>query len=320
MNMEVTLPYSGELLVTHLAAYGLALVLHDAGVPTTVAHSDSLTFEPCIRFEADVEFVADAVRQSAVEAEAAVEADIEPGKTGNDRRSLIWARASRDSATAAEILRRRDALLVDAEERSHSIVCAILAGIGATAAWVPEKVKPQSGSTALDGVLGNNTSDLIRGVLRPGRRAAEAVDAEVLKRLWRGETDDQLDKTGWAPPGTRIDLVHQWLAVIGLGMLPVAHRRFKRSATPATWRRDEGVTLPILGPTTPARLLAILKLAALSKLDDTQTGPAIERARAELRALGINEVVQFRRHRTGSKSSVAFIFGRGVRVDLRERA
>lgn len=320
MRTEVTLPYSGELLVSHLAAYGLASVLYDAGIRVTVSHGDSLTFEPQVGFDLDAAGAAEVIRQSAVEAEAAVEADLVPGKSGNARRSLIGARASRDDEEAADVLRRRDDLLLDAEAESRRTVGRILAGIGATAAWGGDQVKPQWGATALDGVLGNHTSDFVRGVLRPARRAAAEVDASTLERLWAGETGDQHDKTGWAPPGTQVDLVHQWLAAIGLGLLPVAHRLWKRSSTPAVWPGGDGVTLPLLEPVTLPRVSALLKLASLPAIREPEPTTATARARGELRSLGINEVVLFRCRRTGSKSSVAFVFERGVRADLRERA
>lgn len=322
---QLTFAYSGQTLVAHLAAYGLAAALDDAGVATFVGHDpESQSFEPVVWFDVAPERVAATVRDSAADAEAVVEADLVPGKRGNERRSVIWARASfaRDPSRAADVLGRREVLL-SAVPLERRLVRGVLAGIGAPAAWGPDRVRPPHGATALDGVLGNHTSDLIRGVLRPARRAAAELrdDAFAGPRL---EPDGkQMDKTGWAPPGTPIDLAHQWLAVLGLSLLPVAHRSLEESRTPACWTvRDRGlrhgVTLPILSrPVAIGALRALLGLDALTRITQPQLGDDQLAAVGELRRFGIHEVVVFeRRYGASSGSSVSFTYRRGDHVRL----
>lgn len=325
-------PYSGELLISHLAAFGLIAVLDWAGVRAWLLHDpDSLEYEPIIEFDADHADAAAAIRRSATDLETLVEADIEPNKKGNDRRPVIWARASyaSDPSRATAVSARRKALAWSDEMRTHPLAHALLAGLGAPATWGGEKLKPSSGATKLDGVIGNNTSDLVRGVLRPARDAAAVIADEFTDATTVDPGgDDQLDKTGWAPPGTRITLAHQWLAVIGLSLLPVAHRPTGTSITPACWRRrrSRGVVLPLLGrPASRLRLRSILGLGALAELGpaepsgeggDEALAPATEQAR--LRSLGISELVHFsRRIKPGAGSSVAFTFERGIRTALR---
>jgi hypothetical protein len=299
-------------------------------VPVYVHHShSSLSFEPIVEVPegfGDAK-LARAVRATAVAAELAVEMDLAPDKTGNDRRSVIWARGSyaNDPRQAEEVVKRRGALVDAASARRDTALLGVLAGLGAPACWGPDTVKPAHGATALDGVLGNHTSDLVRGVLRPARAAAAMLDAEY---LWAGSPSKvQLDKTGWAPAGTPAPLAHQWLAVLGLALLPVAHRQADRSATPAAWStrnpRSAGIALPLFRrPASLSRVRAVLELRALTDvgkqaLDTLLDGDADLAAGAELRGLGVPEIVRFERQDArGQGSSVAFSFRRGVRVAL----
>ena len=324
---QVAIPYSGTLLVSHLAAYGLAFVLDDAGIDAFVGHDGaSQSFEPVVMFDADPDAAHAAIRASATQAEDWVEHDVQPGMTGNDRRATIWARASleRESERLAQLVGLRAGLVQQADLAPSGVASALLAGLGTPAAWGTERMKTPSGATALDGVLGNHTSDFVRGVLRTTRRAAAALDPDPFELDALDEIP--FDKTGWSPPGTRVAYAHQWLAALGLGLLPVAHRPLKRSATPACWRRgrDEGwrsgVTLPLLdAPVSVPRLRALLALEALPAITSgaVNEGDAAVAA-AELRGLGIDEVVVFeRRDRSGAGSSVAFDFQRGRLVALR---
>ncbi len=324
---RIAFTYGGQLLVSHLAAFGLAVALDGAGIETYVGHDpDSQSFEPVVAFAGERAAVAEAVRASALATEAVVESDIEPGRRGNDRRATIWARASfaNDPDRAAHVLGLRRTLVDDAEQEDAPFAVALLASLGAPATWGGDRVNPSDGATALDGVLGNHTSDLVRGVLRPARRAAAEFADDAFGAPALGPAGDQHDKTGWAPPGTDVDLAHQWLAVLGLSLLPVAHRSLSRSATPACWtlRRPtrHGVTLPLLSlPVSLPRLRALLSLASLAAItDDGEQTRERSRAAGELRSLGVDEVVTFaRRYQRGSGSSVAFTYARGERIGLR---
>ena len=320
-------PYSGTLLVTHLAAYGLAVALDAAGIDAFVGHDpDSQSFEPLVAFVGERDAVRAAVRATAEQAQSIVEHDIESGKTGNDRRATIWARVSldKDSDRLARVATLRASLVEVADADASGIAIGLLAGMGSPLTWGPPRLKSSAGATALDGVIGNHTCDFVRGVLRPMRRAAADADCDP---FLAPEAQTSFDKTGWAPPGTRIRDVHQWLAVLGLALLPVAHRQTARSRTPARWVRpggSSGITLPVLrSPCSVPRVRALLALRELAQImPSADLGqPKAAQAVGGLRSHGVDEVVAFgRRDRAGAGSSVAFDFRRGELVELRTSA
>lgn len=311
----LTIPLSGHLLVAHLAAYGLGAVLDAAREDAFVGHDPlSLEIEAEVTTSVSVERAAKCVRQSADECERAVEADVYPGKSGNDRRAVIWARTTKPQL-AGEALPQREALLDSAERDGASTVIGLLTGLGVPAVWCGDR--PQRGASALDGVFGNHTSDMVRGLLRRVRPAAAVAQADELGAAWSGTAtpaSEAEDKTAWSPPGTRVDLVHQWLAALGLGLLPVGQSSQGTGQTPCCfWREGHGVTLPVFkAPVSLARLRALLQRPEL-KIPPAALG-ASEAAR--LRSFGIEELVTFARIDRGTKQSVAFTFARGDRIEL----
>lgn len=310
----IALPLSGLVLASHLAAYGLALVLRERDEDVRVGHRrDSLECEPVIATTLTTPEIGEAVRESARICKEAIEADRVPGKAGNERRSVIWARGT-SAEGAWELLRMRERLLDSADGGGQRIAAALIGGLGAPSPWLDEK--PHRGATALDGVLGNHTSDFVRGVLRKMRPAAESIRDEELAQFWfepdpPAATDE--DKTGWAPRGALIDPVHQWLAALGLGMLPVGLVARGHAQTPCVWSRgrDRGVRVPVLArPVSPARVRALLQRRELCAPElDIASGAA-------LRALGVSETVEFSVIDRTTPQSVAFSFGRGVLREL----
>lgn len=325
---RITFGLSGELLIAHLAAYGTVAVLDSAGIAAFLHHDpDSQSYEPIVEADAAVGEIDTAIRQSAILCEEIVETDIVAGRRGNDRRSVIWARASyaRDPTEAIPVVARRATLVEAAERQGNQVALRVLSGIGALAIWGPRTVRVSEGATALDGVIGNHTSDFVRGVLRPMRAAVAALDGEVVAGLGMPAAHDgEPDKTGWAPPGTDVAKVHQWLAAIGLSLLPVAHRPLGRSVTPACWTTDRprrhGITLPLIAhPTSLPRLRAVLATAALPQITSADQGGdgTSGQAASLLRSFGVEEVAIFeRQYQSGAGSSVAFQFRRGQRCGL----
>lgn len=312
---SLTIPLSGHLLVSHLAAYGLGVVLDANDEDAFVGHDPlSLEMEPHVTTPANVERTVDLVRQSATTCERVIEADLQPGQTGNNRRPVIWARATAlDRAKLA--LPKREALLEAAERDEQAIVVGLLAGLGAPAAWSD---RPQRGASRLDGVTGNHTSDFVRGVLRRARPAAASAQVDGLASAWSGKTSQAAsvddDKTGWSPPGTRVDLVHQWLAALGLSLLTVGQSAHGRAATPCFCRHEaRGVTLPVLDhPVSVPRLRGLLQLPELL----LPAARLVNSEAARLRARGIRELVAFALVDRSTPQSTAFSFARGVRVEL----
>lgn len=311
----LTIPLSGHLLVAHLAAYGLGFLLDAGGEDAFVGHDPlSLEMEPHVLTNATVDRATQLVRESAVECESAVEADLQPGQSGNARQPVIWARATALSR-AAPALSRRETVLDTAERENAGVAVALIAGLGAPAAWSGDR--PQRGATQLDGVMGNYTSDFVRGVLRRARPEAAAAHVGLLEQAWMGAAEQAAtyDKTLWSPPRSRVDLVHQWLAALGLSLLPVAQHTRNPAVTPCWWRDREGsgVTLPVLEtPASVPRMRSLLQLPELLAPNARVLAPAA----ARLRALGIRELVSFSRVDQPGKQSVTFNFARGRRVDL----
>jgi len=310
-----TIPLSGHLLIAHLAAYGLGCLLANAGEDCLVGHEPlSLDMEPQVTTSVSIGRAVELIQQSASACEPFVESDLHPGQTGNARRPVIWARAT-DVSRAADALPKRERLLDQAEQDDVRVAAGLLAGLGAPATWIGDK--PQRGATRLDGVIGNHTSDFVRGVLRRSRPGATSARGDELASAWEGSTRQSLagedDKTGWSPPGTRVDAVHQWLGALGLSLLPVGQSASGRATTPCFWREGEGVTLPVFdAPVSIARLRCLLQRPEL------QIGSALLAASdaARLRAFGIREVVIFSRVNRSTGQSVSFTFARGERVGL----
>ncbi|HLH66171.1 MAG TPA: hypothetical protein VKV27_10750 [Solirubrobacteraceae bacterium] len=301
---------SGLLLVSHLAAYGLAAALEVGGERAFVGcEADSPELEPFVLTSAPPERAVECVRASALACREVVDADI-----AKDR-PAIWARFVTEKARAPRALQAREQLLDGVQ---HGLSARLVAGLGAPMTWGGEKATPAQGATRLDGVAGNSTSDFVRGVLRRTRPAAEEADRDELLAIWAG--DDLLlgaehkDRTGWGPPGIRVHLAHQWLAALGLGQLPVGLTT-RGSRTPCCFKlRGEPLTvqLPVCSP--PASAPRLRALLARSELASPELhGPPS----ARLRALGVPCLVRFQeRPAPGRNRAGIFTFARGEPVDL----
>jgi hypothetical protein len=316
-----TMPYSGRLLVTHLASYGLAAALDARGVDAFVGHDpDAVEMTPQVFADVDLAKVASCIRASGLECESAVEADLEPGRTGNDRVPVIRARAT-EPERAAISAAARERLLDELEAQGARTAAALIAGLGAPGVWLRDakardKHVPARGASRLDGVPYNIGSDIVRGALRHSLPTAMAVVEENLRPLTDGSrvgTADETDKLLWSPPGTRIALVYQWLAALGLGLLPVGLSASTHARTPGFWQQSgaRGIALPILSrPVSAARLRSLLQLPDLVARGAT---PA---AATRLRALGIRELVTFTVLDSSSGTMVKFSFGPATRFEL----
>jgi len=318
--LSLQIPSSGRLLTTQLAAYGLALALHADGRVATIGHDPgSVECNPIVRTDASPKEVADAVISSALVCEAAIQADLVPGATGNDRIPVIRARAT-DQERAVAAVPARERLLDAAEAADEMLVAALLAGLGSPGPWLRDgstagKPVPGRGATQLDGVPYNIGSDIVRGLLRPVLRATKETDTDALAKLFTAEPPvrpSDRDRSRWSPDGTKVDLPCQWLAAIGLGLLPVGLTSSGRARTPGFWRQtgSRGISLPTLDrPVSVPRLRAILQRPELMAADGS--GDA-----ARLRALGVSEVVSFSVVDASSGTMVAFSFAPASRRAL----
>jgi hypothetical protein len=315
-----TIPCSGRLLITHLGAYGLAAALDARGVDAFVGHDpQAVELTPQVFATVELDEVAACIRESALECEPAVEADLEPGRTGNNRIPVIRARAT-EPERAATSMAARERLLDDLEAHGARSATALIAGLGASGVWLRDtktrKAVPARGASRLDGVAYNIGSDIVRSALRHSLPAAATVVEEDLRPLTdgsRGRTADDTDRLLWSPPGTRIGLVYQWLATLGLGLLPVGLTARTHARTPGFWHESgaRGIALPIL-----ARPASAARLRSLLQLPDLVARGATPAAATRLRALGISELVTFAVLDSSSGTMVKFSFGPATRLEL----
>ena len=318
--LTLRIPSSGRLLTTQLAAYGLTLAIHANGSSAWIGHDESsLECDPLIQTDASPQDVADSITRSARACEGSIEADLVPGATGNDRIPVIRARAT-DQERATIALAARERLLDAAEAADDVLTAVLLAGLGAPAPWLRDgsaaaKPMPGRGATQLDGVPYNIGSDIVRGLLRPVLRATKQTGADALVELFTAETvapASDRDRTCWSPDGTTLAPACQWLAALGLGMLPVGLTSNGRARTPGFWRQSggRGISLPVLQhPSSVPRLRAILQRPELTAAD----GP---RDAARLRSLGVSEVISFSVVEASSRTMVAFSFAPASRRAL----
>jgi hypothetical protein len=314
------IPSSGRLLTTQLAAYGLTLAIHANGSSAWIGHdASSLECDPLIQTDASPQDVADSITRSARVCEGSIEADLVPGATGNDRIPVIRARAT-DQERATIALAARERLLDAAEAADDVLTAVLLAGLGAPAPWLRDgsaaaKPMPGRGATQLDGVPYNIGSDIVRGLLRPVLRTTKQTGADALVELFTAETVAPAfdrDRTWWSPYGTMLAPVCQWLAALGLGMLPVGLTSNGRARTPGFWRQSggRGISLPVLQHLSSVpRLRAILQRPELTGADGSRDA-------ARLRSLGVSEVISFSVVEAPSKTMVAFSFAPASRRAL----
>ncbi len=322
MNV-IKVPASGRLLVAQLAAYGLAAAIERSGAPVWVGHDpDSLELTALVMTELEAAAVLDAVRASAAECEDAVERDLSPGTSGNNRIPVIRARAT-DAERAVLALQRREELLDELDGAGSSLAARLIAGLGAPAPWVVdpfsrEKRLPAWGATRLDGVPYNIGADIVRSALRPGLAAARDLDNLLTQAPGDDEPGHAEDRFRWSPPRSALPAAWQWLAGLGLTLLPVGLAGRGRSRTPAFWDRRargegtaRGVTLPVLAdPVSLPRLRALLQTAELA---DDSPGPA---ARERLKRLGITALAIFVVRDGSTGTMVQFFFEPAERIDL----
>lgn len=324
-----TIPYSGRLLVAHMVAYGLGVALQHGGCDAFLVHSPtSLELTPLVMADVDFAEAAEYVRRSAQDCEAPVEDDVVKEVTGNKRSPALRARASSpDGATAALVERERLLSALEEGGAEAELPLALAAGLGAPAVWIHDqtaaaKPLPARGATALDGVPYNIGSDIVRAALRRSLPSAEDVTEADLQTLLGGEHADVKevgDRHRWSPSGTRIASWCQWLAALGLCMLPVGLVSAGTARTPG-YRRQGPVrqlTLPVLTrPVSLARLRALLELQTLVELDSEHSSARRSSAAGRLRALGVREVVTFPVDDQSNGSMVAFSFGAGRTIEL----
>lgn len=315
---KLTIPYSGRLLVSQMAAFGLLNVLDVYGFSAYLHHDPhSLEMTPIVEADIDLDALAELIRRSARECERTIEADVIPGQTGNGRTPVIRARAT-SLVRADEALSVREILLEALEVEDNALALALVSGLGAPGVWLRDGSKPVPGrgATALDGVPYNIGSDIVRGALRHTRQWGEQVERTELEPLL-SETShistEEGDKHRWTPPGVEIAGWCQWLAGLGLALLPIGLAATSAARTPGYLRRagQRHLTLPVFAnPVSRPKLRALLQLRDLADPDP------IRGASVRLRAMGLSELIRFPVIDSSNGSMVSFAFDVGERIQL----
>lgn len=322
------IPYSGRLLVSHMAAYGLAVALRSGGFDAFISHDpNSLEMTPLVAADVDSTVASGCVRKSADACEAAVESDVVPGKTGNSRTPALRARAT-SPVGAHDTLLAREQLLrsLERDGAGAELPLKLAAGLGAPAIWLHDhnaaaKPHPDRGATGLDGVPYNIGSDIVRGALRRSLPSAQNVTGDEVKALFVNSSqrvEEAEDRLRWSPGGTYIASWCQWLAALGMCLLPVGLMSDEAARTPG-YRRDvtpRQITLPILSrPISLPRLRALLELQVLVDAGFPESSAGI-RAAGKLRALGVPEVMTFPVRNSSNSTMVTFSFDLGTEILL----
>ncbi len=314
---------SGRILTSQMAAVGLATALSESGEQVFIGHDqESLDLSPQVWTDATPERIAAAIGEQARACAAAIGADLRPGKPRNDQQPVIWARATARERSE-QALKERERLLDDHEPAGRRLPIALVQGLGAPAAWLE---KPSRGASAFDGVIGNRTSDFVRGVFRPTLPVAINATPADLAAGWTGTAlapstggFDESSAGVWEPESVRVPHLTRWLSALALAEFPPGLSSQGRAATPCHWAKGSaaGVTLPVLeAPVSLTRYRAIVRLPAFTVAPPDEGAPLSSPAAARLRALGIRELLVFTRLDRSTQRSVRFTFTPGRRIEL----
>jgi CRISPR-associated protein Csb3 len=312
-----------RVLLAHLALYGLADILVDAGV-RDVRSGWSAGMDPAPWVAADRlddEIVGDAVRRHAIlRAEGSwLQEDV--GGTGTPR-GLMSPRHSVLSADAWSDLRAgRERVLDDltAERRWNDL--RYLAALGEPAHWSRDRTgRPlqDDGASRLEMQPRNQGSEFVGSRLRKvaaavaSRSPAEIIDGltgrTVVDEVGQGRSDSRTP-TGFASPGPTDNAV-AWCALWGLGQLPTVPRVNRAAATSGHLGRSrhEWFYVPVwVAPWRSAKVRRVLASADLADAAGADLhrswSPSDDRAiaaRERLAAQGVEGIVRFPVERFGS--------------------
>lgn len=220
---QITLPYEPSALGTHLMAFGLMSCLEANGIDTLMHATIDRVHVDVI--DADERQVARCVRESAIAAREAIEADFDVG--GRLKPLLIAGPDQR-------IIEAREGLIERAEQ-SNRAVARMIAGVSGVIPVDLGAREVRLARSLLDGAPRNAHADLLRSVVRPAREHAAQAGDDLFDD---GAFDDQ-NLDGWTPRGIKVGLAWKWLACLGLGWFPV-----RPVSVPARYVRRKGLVEP----------------------------------------------------------------------------
>lgn len=319
-------------LIWHMALYGLAAILDDAGVPgVRLGWSREVQAKPTITgARLDPVMVADAVlshaRKHAAE-DSWIRRDILLKGTARGLMSPRLASIGGDVRTWSELQQARHEV-IDALVDSGDVLAVRLVGaLGQPAYWSRNRrgeMLQDDGASRLEMQPRNQGSEIVRNRLRPLAEAVAGRTPEAVLAGLNGDSRrDEVGKdspssrtaTGFAAPGPTDNAV-AWCALWGISCFPIAQRvdvtRGGAAVTSGHVRvnRVEWFFIPVWNRSwTLARARTVLASKALvaagvSRLDNAAvSGPERITADSWLRDRGVHGLVGFRVDRFGSDSA-----------------
>ncbi|MDN5857252.1 MAG: hypothetical protein L0H84_01390 [Pseudonocardia sp.] len=305
------------VLLNHLAFYGLADILDDAGV-RDVRLSWNLNRPTIDGHGVDLGVVDDAVRGHLIGRRAWTDRDL-----GTEKRGLMSPRLTvfKDDAAWAELQHQREVVLEELTGRHAWADLRYLAALGEPCYWSRNQRgdrRQDDGASRLEMQPRNRGSEFVGNRLRPlaaqlaarppGSIAAGLDGSSARDEL--GGKSDSVSATGLTIPGP-VDNAVVWCALWGIGQLPLAFRVNRPAATSGHLgrSRQEWFYAPVWeGSWRPARLRSILASTALCTaasggLPDPADPLAIRAAGTWLSARGVLGIARFPIGRFGSDNA-----------------
>jgi CRISPR-associated protein Csb3 len=320
---ELELPGDVRVALSHAAAYGLAVILEDAGASAvTLVWTASLNARAVVA-TADIDPVAAA---SIVQAHAAARSqpgcwlyavsDVAGSRVG---RLSPRIKAPVDDAGWLGLERERHETIDREVADRHWLDLSLIGALGEPAYWRRDQKgarRPDDGASRWEMKTRNRGEDFVQHRLRGlGAAVAARQPASVLAGLTGAvppvdevgrRADDSRTATGLASPGP-VDNAQAWCAMWGLSLLPVARKLDRPSVTAGhTTAREPGESrrswfhLPVVSrPLTVARLATILAseelpvAASASPNAEASESLAVRSARRWLLERGVGGVVRF---------------------------
>jgi CRISPR-associated protein Csb3 len=326
--------------LSHLALYGLAAILEDAGCDLRLSWTGQLRTRPRISSPTlDDEQIGHTVREHAVrlaDPDAWLSRDITLKGTA---RGLMSPRLTLfpDQPTWQRVQRARHSVLDRLTDQRRLLDLRFLAALGEPAYWSrdnKDRIMQDDGASRWEMQPRNQGSEIVGSRLRKlaavvADRSAAAVVAglrgEAVRDEIGGDKPDSRTPTGLAAPGPTDNAV-AWCALWGISQLPIAMRistggRSAPALTSGHFRqsRSDWFYLPVWHqPWRPARLRTVLASAHLrtaagagltasdgrrSAGRDMPSPVAVTAARGWLAARGVVGVIRFPIERFGSDNA-----------------
>lgn len=317
-----------RLLLCHLAFYGLAAILEDAGHDDLrLSWTPGMTPRPVLAGEGlDPERVGQAVREHATVRAAAGAWPSQRTVVGGKPRGLMSPRLSPLTDTEWEGFQaRRRAVLDSLTAAEGRLDLRLIAALGEPSYWRANRKGERlqdDGASRLEMQPRNQGSEWVANRLDPiaqavAERTADGVVAGLTGAATvdevGGNRQDSRSATGFGPPGP-VDNAMVWCALWSISQFPIAQRLAGAATTTGhVGRATAGwFYVPVwTGSWRPARLRTILastplRLYAAAKLPEENAATAsltADPARLWLSARSVSAVIRFPVRRFGSDSA-----------------